>query len=184
MAANTLPPIEYLRKVLDYDPDTGVLAWKRRPREMFKAERDCNVWNTRFAGKVAGNVHTHPSGYKSMQVALNDKDWIAHRIAFAIYHGREPKEQIDHLNRDSLDNRICNLREASDVLNQWNQIKPQKNSNSGYRGVGWHKRTQKWQARIGINGTRKHLGLFDTPEQAHAAYLQAKEKYHQGAVIA
>ena len=184
MSPNSLPPVDQLRQLLIYEPDTGRLIWRERPREMFKTARDCNAWNARHAGKEAGSMFTLPSGYKSMRVRLNGNQYKAHRVAFALYHGRAPGPEIDHISRDSLDNRISNLREASRSLNQCNQTRPRKGNESGYRGVGWHNRTQKWQARITTNGKNKHLGLFTTPEDAHAAYLAAKAKYHSGAIVA
>jgi hypothetical protein len=78
---------------------------------------------------------------------------------------------LDHINGNKIDNRICNLRSISTQENQFNQIKA--------KGYSWHKRDKKWQARIKINQKQIHLGLFEKEEDARAAYLEAKEKYHK-----
>ena len=184
MSPNSLPPVDQLRQLFIYEPDTGKLIWRERPVDQFKTAHACNIWNICYAGKEAGCIKTRLSGYRHIQVAFNGKRWLAHRVAFAMYYGRDPEQDIDHINRDSLDNRIENLREASRSLNLQNQTEPQKGNESGYRGVDWHNRTQKWRARITANGKNKHLGLFTTPEDAHAAYLAAKAKYHSGAIVA
>ena len=184
MSPNSLPPVDQLRQLFIYEPDTGRLIWRERPREMFKTASEFKRWNNRHAGKDAGGVSAKPSGYQQIQVRLNGKLWMAHRIAFAIYHGREPWPEIDHIDRNPINNRIDNLREASRSLNEWNKTDPRKNNNSGYLGVTWNKQREKWEAFIGIGGKQKHLGYHATPEQARAAYLAAKAKYHPNAIIA
>lgn len=78
----------------------------------------------------------------------------------------------DHVNRNGLDNRRINLRPASHGQNSAN-IAPPRNNTSGYKGVVWHKKSGAWCARIGIDGARKHLGLFDDPVEAARAYNRA-----------
>ena len=78
--------------------------------------------------------------------------------------------QVDHINGNKLDNRRCNLRIVTQQQNQFNRTRA--------KGYCWHKRINKWQAKICINYKYIHLGYFDTEEQARLAYLQAKEKYH------
>jgi len=84
---------------------------------------------------------------------------------------------IDHEDRNTLNNRRFNLRFATRQENQHN-ASIRTDSNSGFKGVGKHHASAKWQARIAFNGTRIYLGLFDTPEAAHAAYCEAATKYH------
>ena len=91
----------------------------------------------------------------------------AHRLAWLYVHGSWPVDQIDHINCDPSDNRICNLREATPAQNQANTRSYAK---SGFKGV--RKNFSKWNAYIG-GRTFKHLGSFDTPEEANAAYLTA-----------
>ena len=84
----------------------------------------------------------------------------------------DPKIFVDHINGNTLDNRKCNLRLASNSQNQANRQRHPTNT-SGFRGVYWNKKSNKWQA--GIKYLRKsiHLGMFDTPEEAHEAYKKA-----------
>jgi len=88
-----------------------------------------------------------------------------------------PKNKIvDHHNRNTLDNRKCNLRVCSYAEN--NRNSKIKNTNvCGYKGVGIYK--NKWIARIRVNYKVIHLGYFDTPEEAYAAYCEASKKYHK-----
>lgn len=84
---------------------------------------------------------------------------------------------VDHINGDGLDNRRSNLRICSKSENLRNRGKPASNT-SGYKGVAWSKAAGKWQAYITVEGKRKHLGLFETPEAGHAAYCEAATKLH------
>lgn len=88
-----------------------------------------------------------------------------------------PTISIDHINQVRDDNRIQNLREVSRSENQQNRGMS-KNNNSGFKGISWHKKSNKWQAQIHFQGKRQHLGLFHTPEEASAAYQAAAEKFH------
>jgi hypothetical protein len=114
------------------------------------------------------------NGY--FRVKLHGRCYFAHRIIFAIMTDKWPDQQIDHINGERCDNRWCNLREANFSENQQN-TKLRRNS-SGYMGVIWHKRDNKWQAQIMIENKFIWLGYFATPELAYAAYLDAKAQYH------
>lgn len=84
---------------------------------------------------------------------------------------------VDHIDGDSLNNRSANLRIATVSENCRNRG-AQANNNSGFKGVGWHKRDKKWRARITVGGVVKQLGQFDCPQLAHAAYCAANQIYH------
>lgn len=89
-----------------------------------------------------------------------------------------PKDMVvDHINHNRLDNRRANLRLCSHIKNMQNQAKRLDNK-SGFKGVVWHKSTGKWQAQIQNSGKKVHLGLYLTPEQAHAAYVAAARELH------
>jgi len=150
--------IDYVRKVLSYDKDTGVLTWKER------------VAIRVMIGKPAGSLNNY--GY--IKVTLKGKQYMAHRLAWLLHTGQWPRQVIDHINGNPSDNRIINLRDISHADNLMNTTKPTKNK-SGYRGVSWQGwNNNAWKARIGSNGKKVFLGYFKTPELAHAAYLAAK----------
>lgn len=94
-----------------------------------------------------------------------------------------PTKDIDHINGDKADNRICNLREASYSVNSQNRQKANANSKSGLLGAYWQPAYGCWVAMLGISGKRKTLGRYPTAEQAHEAYLTAKRQHHAGCTI-
>ena len=92
-------------------------------------------------------------------------------------HGTWPEKQLDHINGIRDDNRLVNLREATPAENQQNRALHPLNT-SGHPGVTWNKKERKWHAKIAVANKRYHLGLFDTVEEAAAAYADAKKKHH------
>lgn len=148
-----------LQELLDYNADTGVFVWKRRRAGMAKS------------GTMAGAVKT--GGY--VQIMVDGQMYLAHRLAWLYVHGCFPKAMIDHINRDPADNRIANLREASDKQNREN-CRLQRNNTTGTAGVYWVKRMSKWQAKIGHNRKRVHLGYFQSEAEAISAVKAAKQE--------
>ena len=152
---------EELRRLVNYDCQTGVFTWKARAENYATSQR--------FAGKKSGCPSK--SGYLRMMV--NGKLYYCHRLAWLYMTGRWPKADIDHINRNRSDNRWCNLREASRSQNNVN-AGMRKNNTSGLKGAFFcQDKKKQWQAKIGLNGKGKHLGYFNTKEEAHAAYLAA-----------
>ncbi|CDY79502.1 Phage-associated homing endonuclease [Caballeronia glathei] len=96
--------------------------------------------------------------------------------AWAIYYG-EFVPLIDHKNLVPSENWIDNLRKATHSQNQHNRSLS-KNNKSGFKGVCWHAQNRKWRAYIVVNWKQRHLGLFDTPEEAHLAYCKAADELH------
>ena len=153
---------------LSADFDTGMLTWKRRPREHFASERAWKAWNTRFAGLSAGGPHNQ--GYK--QVRIGGYPGLAHRIIYEMANGPIASGlQIDHIDGNRTNNSLSNLRIATNAENMCNRGK-NANNTSGFKGVCLNKPTGSWKAGIKVHGRRKHIGYFSTPEAAHRAYCE------------
>jgi hypothetical protein len=101
----------------------------------------------------------------------------------AVRHGEWPAQQIDHINMNRTDNRIANLRSVSPRVNSENRRTAQSQNLVGLRGVSWRDHCKKWRSRITVHGVEHRLGQFDTAEDAHAAYLEAKRRLHEGCTI-
>jgi HNH endonuclease len=158
-----LPSQEYLRECFDYDPETGVLAWKRRPREHFPTYKAWARWNTCFANKPAG--HYNDRGYRCVHIA--NILYFTHRVIFKWMTGKEPPKTLDHINGNPGDNRWANLRPATSTQQSWN-MNVRRDSASGFRGV---RRTRN--GRYEAYADRRSLGTFDSAEEASAAYIAA-----------
>ena len=157
-----LPTQERLQELFDYSVTTGTLT--RR-----KGFPGVSV------GDVAGSVH-RTTGYRVIDVA-SDR-YGAHRLVWMWVTGEDPGDQdIDHIDGCRTNNAWHNLRLATRSQNHCNRG-PQANGTSGFKGVCFSKRRQKWRARLNVGYVEHHLGYFDTPEEAHAAYLAAAERLH------
>lgn len=155
-------PIEKLKDILDYSPDTGLFIWKK--------------WRSRLAkkGGVAGKVDRINGGY--LVIGICKRIYKAHRLAWFYAYGEWPNGYIDHINHDKLDNRICNLREASAKQNQQN-LPVRSNNSSGATGVSFLKHMNKWRAYIHFEGKQILLGRFENIEDAIFARKKANKKY-------
>jgi len=148
-----------LRELLDYDAATGIFRWR------------CGRRGTVRKGNVAGKVASR-DGY--VLIKIKGIDYRAHRLVWLHVHGNWPNLHIDHINGDVADNRLSNLREATDSQNLANSRRHRDNS-SGFKGVTKLPHG-KWMARIRHHRKLFHLGTFDTPEMAHNAYVEAANK--------
>lgn len=146
LASMARPTPEQLRVLLDYAPLTGILTWRVRSiRPGF--ERIDKMLNTRCAGKCTGTKSLH-NGAIYLKMTIFRVTYFVHRIVWTHYHGAWPTLQIDHINGDSLDNRIANLRLATQQQNSQNMKALRSNNTSGIKGVSWCKLTEKWAAQI------------------------------------
>ncbi len=130
-------------------------------------------------GSEAGSVNTNPlTGKQYIQVCFNYKIYPIHRLIWA-WHGYslEPNQQIDHIDGDSLNNCIENLRPTSHKQNSENRKGANKNNINGVKGVCWDKSTKKWKATIRHNGKVMNLGLYENIDDAIAARIAAEKKY-------
>ncbi len=152
----------FVRQIFDYDPLTGVFRWRMRPDYPRK-------WNSRYAGKVAGM--TSPNGYVVIQ-AKGRVAYSAHRLAWLYMKGEWPDGEIDHRNGIRDDNRIDNLRDATESDNACNKGM-QRNNTSGFIGVSFNRQNGKWRARIHRNHVMHDVGFFNTAEEA----AQARAKF-------
>lgn len=158
--AKLAPPLtaESARQLFSYDPVEGVLRWKVRRKGI-------------QVGWVAG--HMNDRGY--VMVIVNHKTHMAHRVIWLMMTGAWPLQTIDHINNRPEDNRFENLRAASQTQNHGNR-RMRRDASCGYKGVIFDKRRGKYVARICINYKTRHLGQFDTAEDAHAAYVAAAQE--------
>ena len=150
-----------VNELLSYDPLTGAFYWKVRKGGMHPGD---------VAGGDSGNGH--------IRIYVDGKRYMAHRLAWFISHGKWPREQIDHINGIKGDNRLVNLREATHAQNIQN-IGKRRNNTTGYKGVSIAKPSGKYQAQIWVEGKIKHLGKFETPEEAYEAYCKAAKTMHK-----
>lgn len=151
--------VKQLFNYLSYNPDTGLFTWMM------------NTTRSKLVGGIAGNANKR--GYIS--IWINSLQFSAHRLAWAMSNGEWPLLDIDHINGNKSDNRICNLRHASRSENMFNRGK-NKNNSSGMKGVTFCKGTGRWRAQMMINRKAMTIGRFDSIEEASAAYFEkAKE---------
>lgn len=171
MTENPLPSPETLRQLLDYDPKTGELFWRWRSVEWFATKRAYSTWNARYSGKPAFTAYR--LGYK--QGSVQNRKMSAHRVAFAIYYGRWPIGELDHINGIRYDNRITNLREVTRQENARN-LSLRSDNKSGHIGVA-QKIDGSWQAYITVDKKMIHLGFHKTKDEAIEARMKASKKF-------
>jgi len=146
-----------LKQSLCYDPPTGEFRWSE------------GVYKNKRAGTLSS------LGY--VKIVLGGKAYQAHRLAVLYVTGKLPTQDVDHINCNRADNRWENLRVVPRRINAHNRAGANKNNKSGWAGV--HRfRERRWVAQITPpHKTKQHLGVFNSPEEAHLVYLMAKEVY-------
>lgn len=148
------------RELLAYNPETGELTWRVRRGGKGRL------------GSIAG--HAKADGYR--RIIIDGRQYRAHRVAWLIFYGSWPRDCIDHIDGDTNNNRIANLRDVTHAENLQNLRRPLSGNSTGLLGV--YPEGDKFRAKIVINRRNKYLGTFSTPEAAHAAYLAAKRELH------
>ena len=137
-----------------------------------------NVKNTK-TNRIM-KLQNHIRGYKLVSLKKNGK-WkllTVHRlVAKAFLENPNNEKVIDHIDNNPSNNNVKNLRWCSQKENLYNQGK-QKNNTSGFKGVAFHKTIKKYQSKIRINGKNKHLGYFETAEEASKAYEKKAKEIH------
>lgn len=149
-----------VQKVLGYDIGTGIFTWKV----------------ARTANTKVGDIAGHYSKRNYVRMWLLGDYVFAHRLAWFYVHGRWPVGGLDHINGNSLDNRICNLREVTQAQNLWNAKKSSRNK-SGVKGVSYAKAEGNWKASLRA-APYKFQVTCKTFEEAVAARRQLELKYH------
>lgn len=143
---------ELLKKLVTYDPETGVFTWNERDSSLIKRPSSLKSWNTRCAGNTTGTI----DGKGYLHLNYLGKFHRLHRLAF-IYMGKEVPPVVDHINGIKIDNRFCNLKPSSFKLNSLNKFR-NSNNTSGVAGVYLNKRSTIWCAQMKFDGHTYHLG--------------------------
>lgn len=154
---------ELLREWFDYDPETGHLTWK------------ITRSSSAVTGSRAGCIGDQ--GYR--RIKIDGKRYFEHRLIWLHVYGKWPNPTCDHRNRIRSDNKLNNLREATESQNSQNMgDKKNKPNKWGFRGVV--KSKALWEARISWKGKKVSIGWFRSAEEAGAAYVEASRKMRGG----
>lgn len=157
-----------LRRLVDYFPDTGRFVWRSRDGET-RADR---IFNTKYAGRPAGCDSTR--GYAVIKI--NQTSYMVHRLVWLYVTGEWPDQEIDHINKNTHDNRWVNLRAASRSENGANRG-VHKNNKSGAKGVYWSESKKKWVAQAG--GKKNRIITYaETMGDAVSAYKRSAVKIY------
>jgi len=150
---------EYLHELFDYKD--GELFWKKKPN------RYANI-------KIGQKAGRYREGY--FDTSINAKRYQNHKIIFMMFYGFMPKI-LDHIDCNPSNNKIENLREATQQQNCLNR-KLSKSNKSGYKNIYWHEKTKKWA--IGLKTSEKrYYGEYSFIEEAIKIAKKLREKHHQ-----
>lgn len=153
--------IKAILERLLYSPETGEFWWTdKAPTKVRGKKAEAKDKRGYICLKIDGKMHK------------------AHRLAWLFVYGHFPKGHIDHIDGNCANNKISNLRDVDHCVNIQNERKARSSNSVGLLGVCPN--GSKWRAEIRIQGKKKNLGTFDTPQQAHQAYLLAKREHHKG----
>lgn len=159
------------QRLFFYNPETGDLVWKLRPRTDFAYEPTWRAWNSNHPGKPCG----FSGGQGYLKVAIRGRAYSVHRLIILIMLGYLP-EAVDHINGDRSDNRWVNLRPSDFAQNMLN-VKRRVDNASGHVGVHWSPRHKAWRARIAFQRRDYSLGYFKSIEDAVSARKAAEREF-------
>jgi hypothetical protein len=148
---------ERLKALLHYEPETGFFVW---------------IHGTR--GREIGKAANHKNALGYIAIRVDGTSYLAHRLAWLYVFSTWPAKNIDHIDGNRSNNAITNLRDVDQSSNVFNRHGAQSNNSHGFMGVS--KKKNKWRARIVYRGARTELGVFDSAEMAHAAYLAKRQE--------
>lgn len=158
-----LPSLDTLKKYLNYDPNTGILSW----REGLTYQKQ------RPVGQAAGTLSK--GGY--LRTSIEKSMYANNRIAWKMHYGADPVGVVDHEDGDKLNNRINNLRDASQGLNACNARRRSDNT-TGFKGVVFSKWRRCFVINLKVDGLRIKSPSFATPEAANDFARDLREKLH------
>jgi len=143
-------------------------------QEMFTYRDGGLYWRVNRSNvSIGARAGTNRSdGYR--RIRISKKPYYEHRLIYLFHHGKMP-EIIDHIDANSSNNRVENLRPCTKQENGRNS---KGWGSTGVKGVYFYKPTQTYQASISVNGAQLYLGRFKTIEEAEAVVMAAREKYH------
>jgi hypothetical protein len=163
-----LPPLEVLKEHLDYNPDTGIIIWKKITSNRVKVGRE--------AGGCKPSLWC-PTPRVEKSIGFKGGRYLLSRIIYFMYYGEDPAElTIDHIDGNPLNNKISNLRLATRGQNSFNK-KLQINNKSGVSGVYFRNDVNKWTAVIQVRGKKTTLGCYQTKKEAIQARREAEPKH-------
>jgi hypothetical protein len=154
-------PISHLELVdlISYEAESGVFTWVKSRVGVKK-------------GSIAGTKR--PDGY--IYIGINKLRYYAHRLAWFYMYHEWPKGDLDHINGDTSDNRICNLREVTRRQNLLNMRG--RPSSSGVKGVTQCRKTLKWGVNFRVEGVKKNFGCYKTKGEAEQIARLKREQLH------
>jgi hypothetical protein len=170
-----LPSKEYLDECFHCHVIDGILVWKKRPLSHFSSIKVCSQWNSKWSGKRAGSVRNTRGNKKYSSVCVKKERYPLHRVIWKIVNGVDP-DVIDHVDGDTLNNCIDNLRSVSFSENLKNK-KLYGNNKTGTHGIYFIKKLNKWSAEINVNKIKICLGFYVKKEKAINARKEAQKEY-------
>lgn len=164
MTVYQYPSKAEIEDLFEVDIDLGTLIWMKPPKQ-----------HPRMLGLNAGSSRPNSRGKSYVRVKINGVAYLRSHLIYICANGSDC-EMIDHINGDSMDDRICNLRSASVTENAWNHRGRKKKAAlpMGVRSTA----AGRFQARIAVNKSMIHLGTYETPELAHSIYQEKRKEYY------